>query len=114
MTTKTQRDDIQMLTAGEFRRVRTVGAAYTATLQDDIIIATASAGAFSITLPTAASAWDAATQTGKVLTFVNTHADDATIDGAGDETINGASTFVLDVQYERVKIVSNGTAWFNI
>lgn len=97
---------------GVNRRVRTVATTYTATLDDDIIIAdSAGAGVFTITLPTAAEAYDGNTQTGKVLTFVNVHTDDVTVDGAASETINGATTLVLDVQYERCTIVSNGTAW---
>ena len=106
-------DDLLLLGKGTQRRVRTVTAAYTATLDDDVIIC-AGAAPFTITLPTAASAYDAATQTGKEFTFVNPDTDDATIDGAGAETINGAATLVLDVQYEAATIVSNGTAWFII
>jgi hypothetical protein len=109
----TLRDDIQLMGKGTARRVRTVTEAYTATVEDDVIIA-AGAAPFTITLPTAASAFDAATQTGKELTFVNVDTDDATIDGSGAETINGAANFVLDVQYETVTLISNGTEWFAI
>ena len=100
------------LECGPNRKVTTVTTTYTATLDDDIIIAdSGGGGTFTITLPTAASAYDAATGTGKILTFVNVHTDDVTIDGDGAETINGAANVVLDVQYERLTIVSNGTAW---
>jgi len=35
-----------------------------------------------------------------------------TVDGAGAETIDGAATHSLTVQYEYVTIVCNGTSWF--
>lgn len=106
-------EDTQVFSRGIRRRVRTVTAAYTATLEDDIIVC-AGAAPFSVTLPTAASAYDAATGTSHVLTFVNPDTDDATIDGAGAETINGAATLVLDVQYERAVLISDGTQWLAI
>lgn len=109
----TNNDDLQRFTKGMSRRVRTVTTTYTATLDDDIVLGDATGGAFSITLPTAASAWHAATQTSKVLTFVCLTANDVTIDGSGDETINGSTTLALSAQYQRVALVSNGTAWFN-
>lgn len=104
---------MQALRAGEARKITTVTTTYTARLDDDVIIA-AGAAPFTITLPTAASAYDAATGTGKVLYFVNPDTDDCTIDGAGAELINGAATFVLDVQYEAVTLISNGTQWYAI
>ena len=109
----TIREEIEVQRAGVRRRVRTVTAAYTATLADDVIVANGAAP-FTITLPTAASAWDAATSTGKQITIVNRDTDDATIDGAGSETINGATTFALDVQYETVTLISDGTEWYAI
>lgn len=107
----TKIDTKVMFTKGIARRVTTVTATYTATLEDDIIIC-AGAAPFTVTLPTAAAAFDTANNTSKVFTFINIDTDDATIDGDGSETINGSSTFVLDVQYEWVDVVSNGTAWF--
>ena len=98
---------------GKARRVRTVTEAYTATLDDDVVIGDATGGAFSITLPPAATAWDAATQTSKELTFVCITANDVTIDGDDDETINGATTLALSAQYQRVTLISNGTSWYN-
>jgi hypothetical protein len=109
----TLHDTLLQLGKGMARRVRTVTTAYTATLDDDVIIGVGAAP-FTITLPTAASAYDAATQTGKVFIFKNPDTDDVTIDGNGDETIDGAANFVLDVQYETVTLISNGTEWFTI
>lgn len=103
------------LECGANRKVVTVATTYTVTLDDDIIIAdSAGGGVFTITLPTAAAAYDASTGTSKVVTIVNVHTDDVTVDGAGAETINGAANIVLDVQYERCTLVSNGTAWYAI
>lgn len=99
------------LLAGPNRRCVTVTTTYTATLDDDIIIAAGSAP-FTITLPAAADAYDSATSTSHVLTIINPDTDDCTVDGAGAETINGAATLVLDVQYEWCQLVSNGTAWY--
>jgi hypothetical protein len=109
----TNREDLQRFLKGIARRVRTVTEAYTATLDDDIVLGDATGGAFSITLPTAASAYDVATGTSKELTFVCLTANDVTIDGDDDETINGATTLALSAQYQRVTLVSDGTAWFN-
>lgn len=111
----TNYEDQARFLRGQWRRVTTVADTYTATLDDDYIVAdSGGGGTFTITLPPAADAYDAATQTGKILTFVNVHTDDVTIDGDASETINGATTFLLDVQYERVSLVSDGTAWYNV
>jgi hypothetical protein len=107
----TNYDDLCRFTKGPMRRVRTVTATYAVSLDDDIIIC-AGAAPFTATLPLAASAYDAATGTAKVYWFMNPDTDDATIDGNGAETINGAATFVLDVQYEWVMVTTDGTSWY--
>lgn len=91
--------------------VRTVTAAATLTLTDQIVIC-AGAAPFALTLPTAASCFDTATQTSKVFWVMNPDTDDCTLTAAGAETINGSNTVVLDVQYEWIMIATNGTAWF--
>jgi hypothetical protein len=77
---------------------------------DTTITADSSAAAFSTFLPAAASC------KGVQLTFVliGTGTNNWTIDGSGSETIEGATTAVLDAQYEYITIVSNGTAWYII
>jgi len=85
--------------------------AYTATLNDDIIQGDTNGGAFSITLPAAATA------TGKVYTFIRTGAgvNALTIDGNGAETIDGAATNnTMDAQYDSLTIICDGTEWFII
>jgi hypothetical protein len=107
-------DTMLQLGKGMARRITSVAAAYTALLDDDVIIVGTAAAPFTITLPTAASCYDSATRTGKVFIFKNPDTDDVTIDAAGDETIDGATTFVLDAQYETVTLISDGTSWHAI
>ena len=37
-----------------------------------------------------------------------------TIDGNGSETIDGSTTIVINSNYGRLHLVSNGTSWFDI
>jgi len=77
------------------------------TLDNTHNIALCSGAAYTVTLPAAAS------HTGKVYYIKNVDAqgDDITIDGNGSEEIDGATTLVLYVQYDAVRIVSDGTGW---
>jgi hypothetical protein len=82
---------------------------YTATIDDDVI--TCSTGsAWTLTLPAASTA------TGKVLEIKKTSSDlnGLTIDGNASETIDGATTVILYLQYEAIKIVCDGSNWFII
>jgi lysophospholipase L1-like esterase len=89
--------------------IRSVSASTTALLTDHTLIVDDTAGAVVITLQTAALAEK------KVLYVKKIGATNTvTIDAAGAETIDGATTKVLSTQYERVAIQSNGTAWFII
>lgn len=81
-------------------------AAYTATLDDRVILGDASGGAFSITLPTAVG------NTDKIYYIKNIGASGAvTVDGDGTEEIDGATTQVLSLQYDSIVIVSDGVGW---
>lgn len=72
------------------------------------VIGDASGGNRTFTLPTAASAkWRKYVIKKKDAT-VNT----ITIDADGAETIDGALTFVLTVQYQAIEIQSDGTQWW--
>lgn len=85
--------------------------AYTATLTDDIIKGDTELGAFTITLPAAATAL------GKIYTFIRTGAgaNALTIDGAGSEKIDGAETNnTMDAEFDSLTIISDGTEWFII
>ena len=88
---------------------------YTVTLDDDVITCSASGAAFTITLPTAASA------IGQSFTFIKTDssANAITLDGSGSELINwpgaaGATTQILDIINQAVTIYSNGSAWYAV
>lgn len=73
-----------------------------------IQLVSASGGAVTITLPTAASA------NGVVFYVKKTDAsaNAVTIKAAGSELIDGTNTKVLSTQYTSVQFYSNGTAWF--
>jgi hypothetical protein len=61
----------------------------------------------TITLPTASA------NTGRRLIVKVTHAGGAvTVNGEGSETIDGATTFVMQSQYDFLDITCNGTTWF--
>lgn len=80
---------------------------YTAATTDTVILCDATAGAFTITLPTAVG------NTGKVFEIKKIDAaNDVTVDGDGTETIDDGTTAVLTVQYEAITIVSDGDEWF--
>lgn len=71
-------------------------------------LADATAGAFNINLPTAASALGLIFNIKKIDASANT----VTIDGNAAETIDGAATLALTAQWQSTRIQSNGTAWF--
>jgi len=82
--------------------------AYTATGDETIIPVDTSGGAFTVTLPAAAS------YAGKQLTIVKTSTDfnACTIDGDGSETINGSATTSINTQYESLTIACDGSNWY--
>ena len=73
-----------------------------------VYLVDATAGAVTLTLPTAT------TTTRRIYHVKKTDssANAVTIDGAGAETIDGATTQTLIAQYESIQIVSDGTSWF--
>jgi hypothetical protein len=88
--------------------ISTKTAAYTVTLTDTTLLGDATAGAFTFTLPTAASA------SGKRYSFkkIDASVNVVSIKGNGTELIDGVNTQVLPTQYTRLTIQSNGTAWY--
>jgi hypothetical protein len=80
---------------------------YTALVTDDFIFASASGGAWSLALPSAA------TCSGKVMGVRKTDAtlSAVTIDPNSTETIGGASTTTLNTEGETLYFVSDGTNW---
>jgi hypothetical protein len=82
---------------------------YTVTVDDDTILADATAGAITLNLPAVAGL------RGKRLTVTRTSAANSVIlDGSGAETIDGAATKSLDTQYATITIVCDGAAWYSV
>lgn len=83
---------------------------YTATDSDELILADATGGAFTVALPTAVG------RVGKIFRVKKTDAvaNNVTVDGDGSETIDGATTQVITTQYDTVPCVSDGTEWWII
>ena len=75
-----------------------------------LIIADATGGAITMTLP------PAALLSGRIYVFkrINSGANAVIVDPSGAETIDGAATYTLSAQWNSVTIMSNGTAWFII
>lgn len=73
----------------------------------DLLLCSASGGAFTVTLPAAAS------HSGRILSIKKTDSslNAVTIDGNASETIDGATTTRLSTQYESVDIICDGTNW---
>jgi Cu/Ag efflux protein CusF len=80
----------------------------TTTLDDthNVILANAT-GNITVNLPAAASHTDKTYYIKKI----DADADEVTIDGNASETIDGATTLVLYVQYDAVRIISDGSNW---
>ena len=90
---------------------RTVtGAATITTVSDNVLLADASGGAVTVTLPAAADV------PGRHFTIKKTDGtgNTVTIDGAGAETIDGAATQVISTQYTALTIASDGSTWWVI
>lgn len=81
---------------------------YSATNGDDVIPCDATAGAFTVNLPAAAS------NAGVALTIIKTDSsvNAITVDGNASETIDGLTTRTLNTQYESIRIICDGTTWY--
>lgn len=84
--------------------------AYTIAVTDAVILADASAGAFTLTLPAAATAGS-----GKKFLIIKTDAslNAVTIDGNGAETIDGQVSLMLISQYQTLTVVGDGSSAWN-
>lgn len=82
-------------------------AAYTITAADSFVACDATAGAFTITLPTASGI------AGREYTVKKTDAsvNAVTVDANGAQTIDGALTYALAAQFATVVVVSDGSNW---
>lgn len=90
------------------RTTKAVTGAYVAIVTDEVILANAVSGAFSITLPAAALSLDVLFDIKKI----DASGNSVTVDGAGVETIDGQLTQLLTAQWSSITIICNGTAWF--
>ena len=95
-------------TKGFIGNLVTKTSGYTATATDYTILCNASGGAFTITLPAAAS------HTGRIyhIKKIDSSANAVTVDGNASETIDDGLTAVLTVQYESITIQSDGSEWW--
>lgn len=87
-----------------------VAASYTAAIEDHVLLVSASAGAVTITLPTAASMVNRVFR----VKAKSVAGGNITVDAAGAETIDGAATVVLSTLYASVAIISDGTTWWKL
>ena len=90
---------------GAYRSVTTTGNVVSG---DYLIIADATAGAITLSLPPAALV------PGRIYAFkrINAGANAVVIDPNGSETIDGNLTHTLTPQWNSLTIMSNGVAWF--
>lgn len=88
-------------------KVQSKTTTYTALITDDVILCDTSGGAWTLTLPAAA------TSGGKRYFVKKTEssANALTIDGNSSETIDGATTTTLDTENESIEIVCDGSNW---
>lgn len=93
-----------------FKPCSTKTAAYTITDSDNIIDVDTTAGAITITLPTAVG------RNGREyrITKIDAAANNVTIATTSSQTINGAATKVLTTQWQSTLLYSNGANWIAV
>jgi hypothetical protein len=84
--------------------------AYSATATDHIIIGNAATGAFNVTLPTAVGI--AGRQ--YIIKKTDATANAVTVTTTGGQTIDGATTVTISIQWQSKTVVSDGTNWLII
>jgi hypothetical protein len=92
---------------GQRLRVRSVSTTATFGTDDDVILGDTTGGAFSVNLPAVA------TSSRRVYTLkrVNAGANNLTLQANGAETIDGANTYVLTVQWQSATVVCDAATW---
>lgn len=86
--------------------LRAVAASDTVRVADGVLLADATAGVVTLTLP------KAETMRGRRVTVKKLdNANDVEVAAASGETVDGAADVTLTTQYEVVTVVSDGTAW---
>jgi uncharacterized protein (TIGR02145 family) len=86
-------------------KVTTITSATTLDQTHNVVLC--NTGPYTVTLPAVAS------NAGKVyyIKNIDTNGDDITIDGAGSETIDGSTTYLLDAYKHSVRIICDGSSW---
>ena len=99
--------DWQLVESPSTDPIATKTATFTAATSEKILLCDATSGAITVDLPTASG------NDGQVYRIkkIDSSTNAVTIDPNGSETIEGASTKVIYIQYESVDIVSDGTNW---
>lgn len=98
--TKTARDNVSLA----------VSSTHTGSTADrnKILLCDASGGAFNVNLVAAATA---GTGFALIVKKTDSSANAITIDANGTETIDGATTYTLDTQYQSVLLICDGSNW---
>ena len=89
-------------TTGLVVKIRTVLNAYTLQMEDTVLLAN---GTFTVTLPPAGRI------AGKAFRVKNIGVGVITVDAVGSETIDGALTAVLALQYDSIDLTSDHSNW---
>jgi len=95
---------------GELHPFAAKTADYTLTASDKVISVDATSAETTITLPTASSI------AGRCYTIkkIDSSANAVVLDGNGAETIDGAANYQINLQWQAVTVISNGTNWLVI
>lgn len=90
------------------KQTRVITASGNVLLTDYLILANATGGAITVTLPPAAE------NEGRVIAVKKTDVsvNAVTVDGNGSETIDGATTKALASQYDVATVFSDGSGWW--
>ena len=99
------------------RDVATKMTTYVVTIADSVILANSAGGSYTVTLPTAASAWSASNTTGQIFTIkrITTDVNSVTVAAPGAELIDGSATVILaGPALTFVTVISDGSNWWQI
>ncbi len=80
---------------------------YTITTSDDLVLASAAGGAFTVTLPTAVG------KTGRIFKIkrTNSGSNNVTVGTTSSQTIDGSTTYTISTQYQSIDVISDGSNW---
>lgn len=102
-------DIIESCVPNHRRLSQTISSITTLSGTDNDLIILSGTGTYTVTLPAVSG------QTGKQITFKKTGASGTvTLDGNASETIDGATTYAVNTQWQKVTIWCDGTAWYII